>query len=279
MSKQAVMLIALFLFTGCAESATESGSGSNGSGVTLGMGLSDGTPSDSEIVFEDEAGIAYSITEARAWLRDIELDMPAGTRCSAYRDVLAGGAVCKSASDDDRDHDRDDDSDDRGTILIDGPFLVDLVTGESTPSLDSVRIPALAYERIDFRMEPADDGTGLIARNDLLVDNSLVVLAGFALDGSDSELVLTFDFTEDVRFEGLAGGRVSDGDSLELLLDVSGWFDGVDMASCVRNAESDACEDIEDIVKDNIKRSGRLEHHDDRDDEDEHEDEHGPEHD
>ncbi len=264
-------LVTLSLVVACGDTVA-SDSESADTGVTLNLGLTDAAGAVAEALLEDESGVVFSITEARAWLRDIELEMPRGMNCQDFADVLAGGAQCKTTIDDSRDDARDsDDDDDFGVILIDGPIMVDLVTGETAPSLSDVRVPALAYDRVDFRMEPADEESSLLAAGDSLADNSLVVTASFELDGDASELVLAFDFNVDVRLEGLADGQVDDGDSLELLLDVVGWFEGVDATSCVRHGDGDACDDLEDLVKDNIKRSGRIEHR-------RHGDEHGPGH-
>ena len=216
-------LVTLSLVVACGDTVA-SDSESADTGVTLNLGLTDAAGDDAEAVFEDESGVVFSITEARAWLRDIELEMPRGMNCQDFADVLAGGAQCKTTIDDSRDDARDsDDDDDFGVILIDGPIMVDLVTGETAPSLSDVRVPALAYDRVDFRMEPADEESSLLAAGDSLADNSLVVTASFELDGDASELVLAFDFNVDVRLEGLADGQVDDGDSLSCS---STWWAG-----------------------------------------------------
>ena len=211
--------------------------------------LNQTTPSD-DLVMTDDGGDMYQIQAATLRLRHIELDLPDGGNCNDFDDSLSGGAECESGTDSDK-------------IVITGPFVIDLVTGTSTPSLANVLIPAGTYKRIDFRVE---DGPG---------DSSFAVTAGFQHEGATMTLDLDLDFNEDIRIESSAG-IVVDGDS-DLIAEfvVSNWLEGIEVGQCIDDDDvsisgttvtindsstSGSCSDIENTIKRNMKNSGQLDH-------------------
>jgi hypothetical protein len=319
------------------------GSGAGQGGLSLGLTSSDDSrgagDGRSEVLrFADDGGLTYTLTHARAYIRDIELDLPRGMRCADVADQLAGGAVCKhggagsldddgtpdqgrgdfkrrsgSEPDDTFDPNDDDGTPDQGsgdapgtpgaddtfdpndddgtpdqgsgdapgtpgagdddldrTILIRGPFVVDLMTGETTPSLAGLRIPELAYSRIDVRLHEGRLGNGVLTSGDELVGRSLVVRADFVYMDTPVELVLSLKFSEDVRFE--APGGVPAGPGVALELDASRWLAGVRLGDCLDDGDlvvengvllvdedsDSSCSDVENTIRTNIKRSGQV---------------------
>jgi len=204
----------------------------------------------STLSMQDDSGSEFSVSAASVHLRDIELDLEDVSCADVERSLL--GATCS-----------DDQDGDGVTITIEGPFDVDLVAGTSTPSLNKVIIPTGSYRRIDFR---ADDNAN---------DETFKVEASFDLDGLPSQLSLSLDFTEDIRFESDAGIVVTQGTNLIAQLIVDGWLSGVNIASCVNDGDvtvqddrvvvsddssSGSCSDIENVIKDNMKNSGQISH-------------------
>ena len=104
---------------------------------------------------QDDAGNSVTIAAAEVHLRDIRLTLPAGVACADVEASLVS-AGCEDA--DDSDDSGGDNEDDHGAeIIVDGPFVVDLVAGTSTPTLDDVRVPAMRYDRVDLRVDESDD--------------------------------------------------------------------------------------------------------------------------
>lgn len=229
-----------------------------------------GSTNDGSIQFVDDGGTLYTMEQARVYVRDIELDLPGNLRCIDFVDLLAGGAECKSDDDDSR-RSVDDDSDDDRTIIVRGPFVIDLMTGEATPSLADVRVPSLAYSRIDVRIEEGELDEGVLRAGDELIERSLAARARAEYMETPIELVLLLDFNEDIRFEMPAG--VPSGPMLDLTFDVASWLRGVPVGECLDDGDLGVeggvlrigdnsgfgdCSDVENTIKENIKRSGQV---------------------
>jgi len=234
MTNQTVALstMALVLFTGCSDSA-EVGQ------VQLRMEAASATH-EAQLTMADSS-TEFVLESATLNVRHVELDLPDGTSCA---DVVGDG----SCEDEDK-------------IVREGPFLIDLLTGESTPSLGSV--PAGTYARIDFRVDDSD----------ALDDRSFVTTAAFELDGEPMALALALKFNEDIRIEQPDGVSVEADDDLFVSYVTADWLAGIDIAECVRDDElavvdgvvtvdddatSGGCSDIENTIKENMKRSGQL---------------------
>lgn len=260
LTTKTIAIASLLLTVGC-DAETGSHIGNPLAQVSFELRAVDDSGNNETIVFSDEAGTEYELTEARANFREIELDLPSDIACTDIEESLAGGAECKS---DGGGH----------TILIDGPFVVDLLTGQSTPSLAAIRLPAITYTRIDFRIDDADPEDGVIESDDELADVSLVASADFSYMDEDLTLNLVLKFNEDVRVESEEGITVPDGGVLEVLLDTGLWLDDVPIGECLDDDDLEVvdgvlsidentsgggdCSDIEDTIKDNIKNSADL---------------------
>lgn len=211
--------------------------------------------------FQSADGLVFTLTAAHAFLRDIRLDLPKGTKCEDVKDELAL-ATCKS----------NDSGDDSKTILVDGPYAVDLLASTAVPDLSALRIPSLTYRRIDFRLE---DGRGddAIAQAANMVDVSFRASADFTYEGQPARLELALKFNEDARFESEAGVSVSGEDeALVARMDPGIWLQGLPIKSCLDKGDvgivdgvlrideqaGGDCSAAEGSIKENIKRSGDL---------------------
>jgi len=226
---------------GCGGDAVES------MGLQVRAASSTAAPSNADLIMLDSADTAFNLSVATLNLRDIKLDLPEGIVCADVEADLEN-ASCSS------------DSGDEDTIEIEGPFLVDLVAGTSTPTLDDVVIPALSYRRIDFRVDDVND-------------ESFAVIADFDLDGSAMTLDLSLDFNEDIRIEQAGGIDVTADSDLVAEFVVNDWLAGVDIGACIDDGDvavdgttvtvsedstSGSCSDIENTIKDNMKNSGQF---------------------
>jgi hypothetical protein len=228
-----------------------------------------GTDPAAPLAFADGNGTQFQLSSAQAYVRNIRLDLPAGTTCADVVDDTVG-ARCEASEGEPR-------------IVIDGPLVVDLVAGTSTPSIESVRLPNLAYRRIDFRLDDGDPDDGLIGEGSALDDRSLVADAAFTYAGQATTLRLALEFNEDVRVDDVGGLSPQTGSDVLVLLDVTDWLSGLPVTSCLDSGDleitggvllldddagDDDCDDFDDFIKENIKGSGRAESDDDDDDDD-----------
>lgn len=192
----------------------------------------------------DVGGAIVTVDVALASVEQIDFSLPDGTTCDDLDPAtLAEGVVC----------------DDGDTLQVNGPFVVDLVARVAEPSLEGLAVPPLPYRRVDVRLDPAESDPDL-------GDGTLVV-SGTA-GGAPYEIRL--EFSEDARFEQEGGIASEDAVAALLLLDVDQWFAGVSLAACaaddgVVDEDADGPCDLENEIKEAIKRSGQLDRDDDGD--------------
>lgn len=251
LTRFASFIVTAHLFA-CSSSAPNESTGVVGLAIDARGDLAPGATS---IVMLDDGATAFDVSEASIHLRDIELDLPNGESCD---DAELVGAECA-----------------QDKITIPGPFVVDLVTGATTPSLDDVTIPAGVYERIDLRVEDGDPDDGLVMPGDALDDRSFVVRADFELDGTPTSLDLSLKFNEDIRIERSGGVQIEPDQDLLATFLAGTWLDGIDVTACVDDDEltiadgtvtidddstSGSCSDVENVIKNNMKNSGQLDY-------------------
>ncbi|MDD9945234.1 MAG: hypothetical protein OXU20_29595 [Myxococcales bacterium] len=231
-----------------------------GAVVTMRMALTASEPPEGSapgaVAFEDEAGTPFTIESAQAYVRHIQLDLPAGQSCAEQDLAFQDPVSCE-----------------KDKIEISGPFLVDLIEGTSQPSLAALRIPAGDYRRIDVRFDDADPDEGLVGDAQTLADHTMHAIGDLEHDGSDMTFELLLKFNEDARFEAPEGIVLGEGEAREalLMLDVSKWFQALPVTDCMTEGdltiedgtlliddERSQCSAIENTLKDTIKNSGQL---------------------
>ncbi|MCB9732184.1 MAG: hypothetical protein H6745_06175 [Deltaproteobacteria bacterium] len=256
-----VALLAALALPAAACAGLETGNGHNGP-VTLSAAfeLAAGDPVDS-------GGREFTLDGARANVRRVDLDLPAGESCVGIAGLLDGAvvddsaphtSVCLAGG---------------AAIRLNGPFVVDLLTGATTPAIPAVPAPWGTYRRVDIRFDRADPRDGAVSAGDPLADQTLVATGTVALNGATTPFSLVLDFNEDARFESAGGVVLPDEGpaTLILRLDPARWFAGLPLARCAEAgdlpieggtlllADGDGdCKDVEDVVRDAIRASGSL---------------------
>lgn len=222
--------------------------------------LSSDTAPVAPITFSSNDGMQFELKTARVNLRDIQVDLTSKEKCEDVKPLLAAPAECKGES----------------TIIMRGPFVVDLATGVSTPDLSTARIPAGTYRRIDFRLDDTKDGEG-VAATDPLYTKSFHAEAAFTHEGNPATLVVSLKINEDLRVERPEGVTL-DGTEGELLvlMQPAQWLEGIPVADCLAKKDvvvengilrlddnaSGGCSAAEGVLKENLKRSMDLRKHD-----------------
>ncbi len=186
------------------------------------------------------------IDTAVAFVRRIDFHFPAGVTCMDLDPAtLVHPAYCTGDA-----------------IRVEGDWVVDLVSGVATPSMDGIVVPALDYTRVDVRFSDANGADATLA-DDTFVATGTV---------GDLPLSVRLRFNEDARFEGAVDGDAAS--TALLLLDVDAWFADVNLDACVAESSGSvtisddaggACGDLEGDVREAVRGSGHLAEDDDGD--------------
>jgi len=204
--------------------------------------INDGT----SIVFSDLSGTIFKILKARANIRHIQFDLP--------EEGIAEESTHQ--------------------ISIEGPFIINLISGETTPDIGDFPLDPGTYKRIDARLDDTKLEDGLIETDDILFENTIIVEGEFDYGGIiDRKYSIILKFNEDVRFEEPNGISIEEGGTRNIILKllVDDWLHGVDITSCLTrndlflqnngdlviddsNGKGD-CQDLEETIKTNIKNN------------------------
>ena len=215
----------------------------------------------------DRAGTVFTLATARANIERIDLELPIGTTCVGIAGLVDGSGGGDGAA-------HSNVCGGGGTsIRLNGPWVVDLLTGAATPAMPPIHVPAGTYRRVDVRFDKADPKDGVVAAGDTLADNTLVATGTAPLGGSSQPFRLALAFTEDARFESASGITIVNDQAASVLLelDASAWFAALPLGQCASDGDlpveggvlvlgdgHGACSDIENVIKDAIKASGEL---------------------
>lgn len=200
----------------------------------------------------DARGVPFTLDAVRAFVRRVDFELPRGVTCADVTGALAGGTC------------------DTDRIRFEGPWVVDLRTGAAVPPMDALSLPAGLYRRVEVRLEVAESRD--VEAGDPLAGHSV---EGEGTFGGGRRFVLRLAIDRDARFEAPGGVDVGvDGvRTFVLKLDPASWFADLPVAACADNGEltvedgkvvvggdpdDGLCEDLEDVIEDRIKDSGRI---------------------
>jgi hypothetical protein len=197
---------------------------------------------DDTFEIEDPNGTAYTITDAFLVIEQIELDLPEGIDCGDLEDELDARIDCQG----------DDLFDGENELEIDGPFVLNLRTGQMSPSLIDLPIPAINYEEIDVEVNDLDEDDDVTVTDDRIIGNTVLGLADFEFDGQKRELQLEMSFDTEAKAGGDQAINLQDGDTLELVFDVSNWLDNIPVTQCLQDADLKS-QDGRVVVDDDVR--------------------------
>ena len=226
------------------------------------------------LVVSDSLGLDFTVTEARAFIGKVKLigrdcgDAPLSQEAPAESgEGDAGGSESG-----------DGDCGDAGNVLT-GPFMVDLLTGASTPAMGELEVPAGTYRKVKIHLDHAQAGDAIVDSADPLMGHTLYVKGTYMPPGGETpaDFSLMLKFNEEVEMQSLAGMRL-DAETLSSLLvtlKVGDWLAGSDVASCLgdpdvagslangavitESSPLGACLDAEKVIKRNIRASFAVE--------------------
>lgn len=193
--------------------------------------------SSEDLTFADSNGTVYTVTESRLVVQEIEMELPNFIDCTDIEAQLAPEVKCDSAFDDETDF-SDDDISNSAELKIEGPFVLDLVSGELNPPLGEIRIPAVTYQEVDVEFEKATSTTRGVSSGDEIIGNSWIVRAEFQDEkGGERNLVMRVGFSGEIDVEPDRGINVPEGSRVTFTFDVARWLENIPLTSCLRDGD------------------------------------------
>ncbi|QDG51617.1 hypothetical protein FIV42_12925 [Persicimonas caeni] len=229
--------------------------------------------SSDDLVFADDNGTVYTLTESRLLVEEIEFELPQYVECDDIEAQLAPEVKCDSQFDDEVDA-SDDDISNNAELKIEGPFVLDVATGELTPNIGEVPIPALRYQEIDVEFDEAKSTTRGVSSGDLIVGNTWIVNAAFRDEENNArELAIRVGFSGEVDVEPDGGIDVPEDGRVVFTFDVARFLENVPLTSCLRdgdlktsgtqvlvtnNTDSGECLNMKERLENTLKASGGV---------------------
>lgn len=242
----------------------------------------------SGLVIGDSSGLKIELSEARVLVSRIKLESEDDDRdCDS-----SAGALRKDGDSSETEIEDEDDGDceDESEFSVRGPFVIDLLTGTSTPDLGSITVPAGTYRKLKIELHHGGENDSNGLRDSTLTAKGTVTLP----DGAAIPFSLALRLNENISIRNAAGITL-DGSTVNTILvglAAGDWFKGLDLSRCLGTLDSASlaggitvtedspigkCLDAEHFLKDNIRESFHAEERHDDDDEvedDEKEDDH-----
>ena len=204
---------------------------------------------DLETLFAlDRDGARFDIEAANARVTRIDLYLPDGEPCSERMppgEVAADHLSC--------------DANER-MLHLDGPWMVDLISGAFSPSLDALRIPEGLYTRVTVAIDAADDTPSFFVAGSVAPARERLAWSLSLTREAEADFVADMPFAIDDSVSALS-----------LLLDVRGWFSDLALADCITSGAvpqvdgvyrlelSDKhCADVDKAVRKAIKDAGKV---------------------
>ena len=132
------------------------------------------------------------------------------------------------------------------SIKVAGPFVIDLLSGTSTPPIEDIEIVDGTYKRIEFRLEKYFSES---EKEDPLNGNVFYIKGYFTdEEGEKAEFSLISDQTEFLKLVTDKGFKLQEEqESFAVLFDLNKWFNGIDLV------------DFQDLVFDKKFERSQLE--------------------
>lgn len=232
---------------------------------------------DTVIAISDTTGIVFKVAEARLLVEKVKLVSGDDDSCEADE---APAALADTGDGDDGSGDTS--GCDETEHMLRGPFVVDLLTGASTPAMGDLSVPAGTYHKVKIHLAHAQKED--LDSADPLMERTLYVKGTYAVPGqAEQPFTLALKFDEELEMEDLAGMRLdaSTLNSILVSIRIDRWLSDMDVGECLAKPEVAAslaggaaitedselgrCLDIEKTVKENFRASFEVEEDEDHD--------------
>jgi hypothetical protein len=223
-------------------------------------------------------------------VQKIELWLPEGQKCLDVDDVMANTSIaCEDAAryEDDDENEAGESEGDKYEIT--GPFVFDLITGQSTPAIQDLQIPSGVYKRVRLT---ADVYTG--SEFPELTGKSISMEGQIEVASILRTLTFEINSTEDIDVRNDAGFEVKEGgiNSIVTTVNLEALFGAYNVAQCIlegdlvelspnnysiseSNEAAGSCEDILENFEEDFFAENEVDCEHDADEDEQEEDEQG----
>jgi len=243
---------------GCAGSETGNGGAASRQKRPVSVEMRLETPSD-QLRSPDRDGFEVAIESAIVNVERIDFVLPSGEDCVGLP-PLASAYAARCEEDGDR-------------VRIDGPWVVDLVTGELTPTLEGIEVLDGVFDRVEMRLAPGEAEVGGVGDGDVLDGASLDVGGTIATLRGVTPFGLTLALNAVGRFGGGTAVLIDEASDVVMLsFEVTGWFSDLRLGACIEagfvpseagllrleRADRHACGDVERAIRKALTDSGKV---------------------
>lgn len=294
----------------CSSEGVQSGGQASQSATTAALSLkvapSQGSSEEGTMLSSDSAGGLVTLTKAWLVIDKVKLEMEGELLCEEVA-TLTKGVECENEIEEADEleaeeaeeveeaeaeevegikHLEGEEAELDTEFTVSGPFVVDALLGESTPSISEIVVPTGTFNEIVAVIAPLNDETFASANGfDKLLGKS-VVLAGSFDDGTSVRLFkITTSANENIKFESDAGFVIPETIDLKKIIlsfNVSNILMGIDIGACLDSGNATLSDtgvfmisdetpgeecDFKGIIKSALKGLGMVEEEEDIDEE------------
>ena len=227
----------------------------------------------SGLIVGDTAGIHLDLSDAKLVISRIKLESASGQgSCDSNGTALkkegepgdTSGRVTETKNESETENEKERECEDASELALKGPFVIDLLTGVSTPDLGTLSVPAGAYTQVKIEMHHGQNDSTLGGRT--LVAHGTFILA----DGSRTPFSLAHTLHDNLNIMSDSGLSLNAGalNTVAVKLMAGDWLKGLDLSACLGAVDPAAaiieitedspvgkCLDAEHLIKDNFRAS------------------------
>jgi hypothetical protein len=218
------------------------------------------------LILGDTAGVHFDLADAKLVVSRIKLGSESGMgSCDTAGALMKEGEPGDSlGGETETENEKERECEDENDLALKGPFVIDLLTGASTPDLGTLSVPAGSYDRVKIEMHHGQNDSTLGGRT--LVAHGALILA----DGSSKPFSLSLTLDENLEIRSGSAMTLDAGalNTVALKLMAGDWLNGLDLSACLGAMDPSAatveitedspvgkCLDAEHLIKENFRSS------------------------
>jgi hypothetical protein len=195
------------------------------------------------LILGDTAGVHVDLSDARLVVSRIKLESETvKSGCDSSGALKKEGLPGDSTHEAEDENEKEKECEEEHGVALKGPFVIDLLTGASTPDLGTLSVPAGAYDKVKIEMHRGQNDSALGGRT--LVAHGTLTLA----DGSAKPFSLELTFNENLWIKSDSAMALDAGalNTVALKLMAGDWLKGLDIAACLGSADTAAVDITEE---------------------------------
>ena len=209
-----------------------------------------------DLILGDTTGVRVTLNEALLNIKKIHLGMDSdGDTCDKAKDTSKAKEDCVDKSD---------------NTVKGGPFIVNLLTGATTPEIGTLTVPAGTYNRVKIHIHQPDGKDA-----GPMMDQTFLAKGTYSsMGGAEMPFTLSLKFNEVIQIKSAAGIYL-DADVVNTVLvglNAGVWLANLDLKKCLSTLDVSAggaivvtedspfgkCLDAEHVLKGNFRGSFKI---------------------